>query len=68
MKRFYPVSAGQVLKYKLERKMHAGIMVGSPASAECIGVEDKGSYHLLKYDFHETGQFMLEAKVVGEDF
>jgi hypothetical protein len=54
--------------YKLERKMRVGIMVGSPASAECRGVEDKGSYHVLKYDFKNLGLFVLEAKVVGEDF
>ena len=66
--RFKGISAGQVLKYKLPRAMNIGIAVGSPAQANCVGVEDKGQSHLLKYDFGNLGKFVLESKVVGEPF
>ena len=66
--RFSGISAGQVLKFKLPFAMRVGIKVGSPAQAECAGVEDKESHHILKYDFGDIGKFRLDTKVVGEEF
>ena len=68
IKKFDNVSKGQVIKLRLDRKMRIGILVGTPASATCAGAEDKGSYHLLKYDFGDLGKYELDTKVIGQDF
>ena len=66
--RFQGVSSGQVLTYKLPSAMRVGIGVGGPAQANCVGAEDRGTYHTLRYDFGNLGRFSLDTKVVGEPF
>ncbi len=68
VKRFEDAAKGQILKYKLERNMRVGIIVGSPTMAACNGCEDKSTYHQLKYDFGYFGTLVLDTKVVSGGF